>query len=40
VLEEDIQWIELLLYINKFEAQRQDLEEKRAKLKQENHGRQ
>jgi len=36
VLEEDAEWIELLLYINKYDAERQDMEEKRAKLKQLN----
>jgi len=36
VLEEDVEWIELLLYINKFEAERQDLEEKRSNLRREN----
>jgi len=36
VLEEDVEWIELLLYINKFDSERQELEERRAKLRQEN----
>jgi hypothetical protein len=39
VLEEDVEWLELLLYINKFDVERQELEEKRAKLKQDNNGR-
>jgi len=39
VLEEDIEWLELLLYINKFDAERQELEERRAKLRQDNNAR-